>query len=231
MNVTEHSGNIFNSEAQAIVVTVNCVGYMGKGMALECALRYPNVETEYKALCDSGGLSIGHLAWSQLPNGNYLVLFPTKDDYKFPSKYSYIEASLEPLATECLSKGLSSIAVPRLGSELGGLDWDRVRPMILGSFEGIKIDLELWAFGPQISDPLMTSLTNRLSNNPDNAMRSTGVNLDQIEALKSLIGRNNSATAVDLLSIQGLGKTKIKKLIKWAQDSQAEPEPTLFDLT
>ena len=200
-------------------------------MALECALRYPNVEKEYKTLCESGRLAIGVLQWIQLPSGNHLVLFPTKDDYKFPSKYSYIEAGLNRLAKECLSKGVSSIAVPRLGSELGGLDWDRVRPMILSSLEGLEIDLELWAFGSQIGDPLMTSLTNRLSNNPDNAMRSTGVNLDQIEALISLIGRSASATAVDLLSIQGLGKTKIKKLIQWAQDSQAQPEPTLFDLT
>jgi len=231
MNFTEHNGNIFNSQAQAIIVTVNCVGFMGKGMALECALRYPDVEKEYKAQCDSGRIKIGSLAWNQLPSGNYLTLFPTKDDYKFPSKYSYVEAGLERLAEDCLSKNINSVAIPRLGAELGGLDWNRVRPMILSALEGIEIDLELWAFGAQVNDPLIQSLGQMLASNPDDAVRSAGINLDQIDVLKSFITRNGGATAVDLLSIAGLGKAKIRKLIQWAQVSPAAPEPTLFDLT
>jgi len=212
-------------------VTVNCVGFMGKGMALECALRYPEVEKEYKAQCDSDQITIGRLAWNLLPNGNYLILFPTKDDYKFPSKYSYIEAGLERLPEDCLSKNINSVAIPRLGADLGGLDWNRVRPMILNALEGIEVDVELWAFGSQISDPLIQSLGQMLASNPEDAVRSAGINLDQIDVVKSFITRNGGATAVDLLSIEGLGKAKIKKLIQWAQVPLAAPEPTLFDLT
>ena len=229
MSAIERSGNIFNSQAEAIVVTVNCVGYMGKGMALECALRFPEIEKQYKDLCENRRISIGRVEWMPILNGSNLILFPTKDDYKFPSKYSYIDAGLKHLVDTCKSHSIKSIAVPRLGSELGGLDWERVRPMVLEAFQKINIELELWSFGTQGNDPLILSIENKLNLNPLEAAHSTGINSDQIEMLLSFIRANGFLTVTDLLSIKGLGKSKVKKLVKWAQESQLLPEPTLFD--
>lgn len=228
LQVSEHSGNIFNSTADAVVVTVNCLGFMGKGMALECALRHQDVEREYKILCETNQIGIGKMTWVSLPNGKTLVLFPTKTDFKYPSKYEYIEAGLEQLVNDVASRAITSLAVPRLGAELGGLEWGRVRPQIINAFNDIDIELELWTFGPQFNDPLILLLNSRLESQADLAMRDTGVTARQIDTLIQFTRRNTSATLVDVLSIPGIGKVMLKKLVKWVNEPQADSQMTLF---
>jgi len=229
-NVIDTSGNIFNSKAEAIVVTVNCVGFMGKGMALECAIRYPDVEKTYKQLCTNGNITVGEVEWVLLPGGSFLVLFPTKQDYKHPSKYQFIESGLVSLVTDCTSRGLQSIAVPRLGAELGGLDWTRVQRMITDAFSKTEMDLELWSFGSDELDPVIEALGHALVSNPAEATRAAGVSLVQVEALSRFIEGNTLSSLTDLLRVPGIGKTTVCKLVHWLHEAAANPQSTLFDI-
>ena len=225
----DFSGNIFNSEADAIVVTVNCVGFMGKGMALECALRFPDVERQYKADCSAGKVIVGKLNWIKLDSGKFLILFPTKTDYKFPSKTEYIKAGLNGLLSDLGVFNIGSIAIPRLGSELGGLNWDNVRPLIVDSLENSSLQIEMWSFSNSENDPLMLMLNQQLLDSPSEVSRAIKVSINQISTISSFLDRNHGASAVDLLSVPGVGKTTVKKLINFARKSQSLSELTLFD--
>lgn len=123
------SKSIFYSNAQALVNPVNCVGIMGKGLALEFKRRYPNNFASYQRAC-AVGLEIGNLHTCE-EDGKLIINFPTKKHWKAPSKYEYILEGLLTLAELIKQKQIKSIAIPRLGCGLGGLDWNIVRKMII----------------------------------------------------------------------------------------------------
>ena len=107
-------GNLFDSGAQTLVNTVNCVGVMGKGIAKEFRDRWPEMFKDYFAACRRHELRAGrpHL-WR---SGDRLILnFPTKDNWKEPSKYEFIEAGLKAIRDRYQEWGISSMAFPPLG--------------------------------------------------------------------------------------------------------------------
>lgn len=113
-------GNIFNSSADCLVNTVNCVGYMGKGIALEMSMRYPEMEQEYKKLCASNKIEIGKLWLYEPTDSRKKVLnFPTKYDYKFPSRMEYIEQGLQFFLEHHKEYNIKSIAFSMLGATNG----------------------------------------------------------------------------------------------------------------
>jgi O-acetyl-ADP-ribose deacetylase (regulator of RNase III) len=140
-------GNILDTECKYILNPVNCVGTMGKGLALQIAKAYPESVRPYKEDCNDGSLSIGHLTSFNAKNGKTIINFPTKDHWRDPSKYRYIEAGLERLAFLIELKGKDStmsFAIPPLGCGLGGLKYDFVHELIqqyLGEFKNIIVEL------------------------------------------------------------------------------------------
>ena len=133
----------------SIFIPVNCVGAMGKGLALDFKKMYPNYFREYALFCGGGHLKVGqHLVLggiSQFPNTPFsnsqhwglrglIVLFPTKDDWCNPSQLSWIREGLIRLATHPSHtqwrKQTLNIHIPKLGCGLGGLDWKDVRVII-----------------------------------------------------------------------------------------------------
>ena len=123
--VREISGNIFNSSCQTIVNTVNCVGVMGKGIAIEYKLRYPDMFDTYFKLCERKLLKPGLLQlWTK--SNPWILNFPTKFHWKYPSKLEYVELGLEKFHNIYLEKKISSIAFPLLGVNSGGLDQNSV---------------------------------------------------------------------------------------------------------
>lgn len=225
---TQHKGNIFNSKAEVIAVTVNCVGFMGKGMALECALRFPEVESEYKAACKEHLVKTGFMFWPQAVKNPNLVLFPTKNDYKFPSKISYIREGLESLCKDLSDRKLSSIALPKLGTELGGLDWKIVEKEILLAFESFVINLEIWSYDSNIKDPQVEKILQLVEKDFTFASEFTGLNENILKRLIRAKQNSTFAGFADLLKIEGVGKQSAKKLISLSRAS-FEKEPSLFD--
>lgn len=125
------TGNLLESEAQALVNTVNTVGVMGKGIALQFKNQFPNNFKIYAKACKDDTIDIGKLLVIEeesLLNGKKIIInFPTKTDWRKPSEYSYIESGLLELAKIIKDKNITSIAIPPLGAGNGGLEWSKVK--------------------------------------------------------------------------------------------------------
>ncbi|HLI71143.1 MAG TPA: macro domain-containing protein [Ktedonobacteraceae bacterium] len=122
-------GDIFDSKAQVIVNTVNCKGVMGKGLALAFKQKYPDMFAVYERDCQTGKLQIGRPTIYQ-KSTPWILNFPTKNHWRFPSKLEYIEKGLIFLTKQYKKAGIESIAFPKLGAQNGQLSWDEVGPLM-----------------------------------------------------------------------------------------------------
>lgn len=138
-------GNIFNSDCEAIVNTVNCVGVMGKGLALEFKKQYPINYHLYQKECDNQDVKIGKMFITEtgyMVGFKYIINFPTKIHWKDPSKLSYVTTGLQDLHDRLIELKIESIAVPALGCGLGGLYFNDIYYEIkkhLSDLENINI--------------------------------------------------------------------------------------------
>lgn len=119
------NGNIFNSDCQYLVNPVNTVGVMGKGLALDFKNKFPDNFKKYRKYCKSGEFTVGKLLIIS-ENNKKIVNFPTKLHWKNKSEINYILEGLEKLKTAIEKYNIKSIAMPKLGCGLGGLDWNIV---------------------------------------------------------------------------------------------------------
>lgn len=143
-------GDIFESPAQVIVNTVNTVGVMGKGIALSFKKRYPQMYERYKTACDRGLLTIGKLMLFYAAD-YWILLFPTKENWRYPSKMEYIEAGLKKFVQTYAERGITSIAFPRLGCGNGELKWDDVRHLMERYLKDLPIKVYIY-IGKQSED-------------------------------------------------------------------------------
>lgn len=126
-------GNIFETDAQALVNTVNLVGVMGKGIALQFKKNYPENFSLYKKACENKAIGIGNLLVTKTLDNKgerYIINFPTKTDWRKSSEYAYITAGLDDLINKIKTYNIKSIALPPLGAGNGGLDWERTKKII-----------------------------------------------------------------------------------------------------
>jgi len=137
----EHtSGDILKADAEALVNTVNCVGFMGRGIALQFKRVFPRNFDVYEAACRRGEVQPGRMLiveTGQLTNPRYIINFPTKRHWRGKSRIADIESGLEALVVDVRRLGIRSIALPPLGCGLGGLKWSEVRPLIERAFAGL----------------------------------------------------------------------------------------------
>lgn len=143
-------GNLLEAPVEALVNTVNCVGYMGKGIALQFKQAFPANFKHYEAACHSGDMVPGKMLIHDnggLVNPRYIINFPTKRHWKGRSRIEDIESGLKALVADVQRLGIRSIAVPPLGCGLGGLEWRVVRPMIEQAFAALP-DVQVLLFEP-----------------------------------------------------------------------------------
>lgn len=134
----ENNGSIFGSECEALLNPVNCIGVMGKGLALKFKKKFPKMFDAYFDACSRKLLEVGKVfVWHDQDDARYVVCFPTKKHYNEPSEISYIEQGLDDLCRFIQEKKIKSIAVPALGCGLGGLEWKKVSQIIREKLEGI----------------------------------------------------------------------------------------------
>lgn len=125
--------DILKADVEAVVNTVNCVGIMGRGIALQFKKSYPNNFKAYEKACQLGEVKVGKMfvfETGQLTNPHFIINFPTKQHWKGKSKIEYIESGLDDLVRVIKHYNIQSIAIPPLGCGLGGLDWNVVKPLI-----------------------------------------------------------------------------------------------------
>jgi O-acetyl-ADP-ribose deacetylase (regulator of RNase III) len=141
-------GNLLESKAEALVNTVNTVGVMGKGIALQFKNQYPKNYKLYEKACKAKEIQVGKLFVtedSSLLEGRKIIInFPTKTDWRKPSEYSYIESGLKDLARIIKEQGIKSVAVPPLGAGNGGLNWNVVKGIIEKYLTGLNCDIQIY---------------------------------------------------------------------------------------
>jgi O-acetyl-ADP-ribose deacetylase (regulator of RNase III) len=143
-------GDILQADAEALVNTVNCVGIMGRGIALQFRKAFPENYRVYKTACDRKELHPGIMLvydLNRLQNPRYVINFPTKRHWKGKSRIEDINTGLEALVAEIRKRNIRSIAVPPLGCGLGGLQWKAVRPVIEQAFQSLP-DLRVLLYEP-----------------------------------------------------------------------------------
>jgi len=121
--------SIFESPAQTLVNTVNCVGVMGKGLAHAFKEREPDMFKAYKRICAKHALEPGKL-WLWRGKGSWVLNFPTKIHWRNPSKIDWIEQGLAKFVSAYVDQGITEISFPQLGCGNGNLDWSEVRPLM-----------------------------------------------------------------------------------------------------
>ena len=149
--ITYQQGNILHDQSDAIINTVNTVGVMGKGLALQFKKAFPDNFKEYKKACDDKSMVTGQVLSVPLNSMSppfYIINFPTKAHWKGKSTLEYIEQGLNSLKTEVKRLNLKSIAIPALGSGLGGLPWQEVEQLIQSSLAELP-DVNWQLYPPQ----------------------------------------------------------------------------------
>ena len=163
-------GDLLESSAEALVNTVNTVGVMGKGIALQFKERFPQNYMLYRNACKAGQVKIGEMFTTveQTFDGRKTIFnFPTKTTWRRPSEYSYIEKGLVSLHDEIIRRQIKSVAIPPLGSHNGGLDWLTIRPMMVSALD--DLDCDIYIYEP--SDKIIERLKNeRVRLTPASAM-------------------------------------------------------------
>jgi O-acetyl-ADP-ribose deacetylase (regulator of RNase III) len=141
--ITYVTGDLFESPAQTLVNTVNTVGAMGKGVALQFKRYFPDMFAEYQRLCEEGKLQIGMLHVFRTPH-KQVINFPTKKHWRRPSELGYIEAGLKTFVRNYRELGVTSVAFPPLGCGNGELSYDDVRPLMERHLADLPIPVYLY---------------------------------------------------------------------------------------
>lgn len=140
-------GNLLESEAYALVNTVNCEGYMGKGIAYQFKLRFPEMNSEYVKQCKQHKLRPGALH-TYKEASKLIINFPTKDKWREKSKMEYIASGLDALVDFINKEKIPSIAIPPLGSGNGGLVWDEVKQLIIKKLSCLEHNVDIYIYEP-----------------------------------------------------------------------------------
>jgi len=151
-------GNILESPAQALINTVNTVGVMGKGIALQFKKTFPNNYKAYLEACKNNKIQIGklfiHTDSNMLSGQKIIINFPTKTNWRKPSEYIYIEKGLDHLINIITQYNIKSIAIPPLGAGNGGLEWEKVKNIITDKLQNLDIEVFIYEPTNQIKEYL-----------------------------------------------------------------------------
>jgi len=205
--ILEIHGNLFASSCAVLVSSVNCVGVMGAGVALECRYRFPGLFQSYKRQCLAGQIHPGKLLLFRRSTPQILC-FPTKKHWKDSSHLSYIEAGLEKFSTTYQERGIESIAFPHLGCSLGGLSWhEQVRPVMYRHLSPLpKLRVELYSIDPRAADPLFDKLRAHLRGmSRPNVAAMLGLPIQQANRLLDAIDSGNVVSMCALQQSTGVG--------------------------
>jgi O-acetyl-ADP-ribose deacetylase (regulator of RNase III) len=228
----EYKGNLFNSRAQTLVNTVNCVGVMGKGVALEFRRRFPEMFDEYQRVCQRRALRPGQLMLYKA-SCPWILNMAVKDDWKQPSRIVWVRSCLEQFVASCSADGITSIAFPWIGAMNGGLPWPQVHGLMrryLGSLR--DIDIEIVEFDPGETDPLFERIRSAACSLPlTDFARAAGMPPRSAALVRSAIVEMGVPSLQRLEDSPGVGRTTVERLYsRFRADRQlvAAREPSLF---
>lgn len=208
-------GDLFASDAQTLVNTVNTVGIMGKGVALEFKKRFPDMYEDYVRRCAAGDVHLGQPYLFRRQQSPWVLNFPTKGHWRSVSRLSDIVAGLEYLEQHYRDWGISSLAVPPLGCGQGGLEWRVVGPTLYRYLQRLEIPVDLYAPHGTPSDqlelPFLTQSANAPNGtSPDGAPKITAAQVALVEILARIDSEPYHWP---------IGRTSFQKLAYFASES------------
>ncbi len=224
MPYREFRGNIFNSKAEALVNTVNCVGVMGKGIALEFRRRYPAMFQEYKRVCDRQMLRPGQILPYQKQRP-WILNFAIKDEWRRPSKLVWIETCLRKFVAAYPEWQLRSVAFPWMGAMNGGLPIDDIKRLTRQYLENLDdIDVEVYDFDPAIGDSLFDRLKAVLMRDDGQELaRASGIRGLFITRITEAVEKGTATSLTTLISATGMGETTVEKLYAYLTELKIPP--------
>lgn len=220
-------GNIFGSKCQTIVNTVNCVGVMGAGLALECKLRYPEMNAKYVQICEKKLLDIGKLWLFKYPE-RWILNFPTKKHWKNPSKEEYLHAGLRRFLDTYEDKNITSVAFPLLGAQHGGINSSRSEEIMTSYLSRCRIPVEIYHYDPAAVDDLYVNFKSiLLKMSAEEIKAKTGLRANYVRAVVDAL-QNPSITQLGrLASIKGIGSTTLERLFRFATQERKHSNSTI----
>lgn len=227
--ISYSKSTVFNAKCHAIVNTVNCVGVMGKGIALEYKLRYPEMFTDYQLKCKNKEIKIGRVDY-WVSSSVIIINFPTKYDFKYPSKLEWIEKGLDDFVTSYKKHNIKSAAFPKLGVSNGELSWDEVKCVMEKYLSNLEIDIVICldeletAEGKEME---MVSLFNQSS--MDQILAKVKLSSKQVESLELSKPINRFR---EIIKVESIGSITYTKLFKHFYEVQKKSifEPMKFDI-
>ena len=221
MAIKHISGNIFNSKCQTIVNTINCVGVMGKGIAQVYKLRYPNMFQEYKFHCKNRLIKTGSLwLYTKQINSPWILNFPTKQHWKYPSKIEWIESGLKKFVETYEVKKITSVAFPLLGTHNGGLETKLVKELMVKHLGKCSIEIEIYDYDPNAKDDLFEKFkTKWLLLNPDSIKKETGIQSQYSRKITDIISIGEVKSLISLANYKGIGEKTLEKAFSYVLNS------------
>lgn len=210
--------NVFDSKAECIINTVNCVGFMGKGLAFEFALRYPELEQKYIDQCKRHIVHTGILYFYEV-NGQKIINFPTKFHFKYPSKIEWIEQGLDYFVANYKRWNIKSVAFPLLGARNGGLNPREVIELMKRKLE--KVDIEVFICLNKKPDSLSLLLLSRLQKcNIYSMAKELKLNAKQINVL--VAAKDKIKNFHEIADLPSIGSETYKKIFNFLQNDNGE---------
>lgn len=220
-------GNIFTSNAQTIVNTINCVGVMGVGIAFEFRLRYPEMYVKYVELCKVNQLKIGTL-WLYKSSNKWVLNFPTKIDWKHESRIEYLEKGLDKFVSTYKSKGIESIAFPLLGASNGGIPEEISLDIMNHYLSNCDIKIEIYKYDSSANDDLFDKFKNLVIALPEKHIAEiSGLQISKIRCIKSALDDHSIKNMGKLLTVDGIGEISLSKAFTFVMNYR--PETNLFN--
>lgn len=201
---------VFNTGADCIVNTINCVGVMGRGIALEFALRYPKLEEQYIEGCHKKVIHTGRVYFYEI-DGQKIINFPTKFHFKYPSQIEWIEQGLDYFVHNYKNWHIKSVAFPLLGASNGGLDPEEIEQLMKKYLSSLDIDVYI-CYSKLVEGKELEMIDAFKKLNISDLKKNMRLTEKQIKALKKL--QNNINRFTDILYSDGIGIDTYKSIFR-----------------
>lgn len=218
------SGNIFSSKCKCIVNTVNCVGVMGAGIALECKLRWPDMFADYSMKCKTKTVRIGSVDLFKA-NNRWIINFPTKNHWRNPSKIEYLEQGLQSFRNLATVTPLVSVAFPILGSQNGGLNPEIVLNLMKSALTELPCEIEIYKYDFKAYDDLFEHFKDAIFRiSIEELHEKTNIRKSLIDLVRNEIMTGKYFQINQLGKIRGLGQGTLEKIFRFITENTINVE-------
>lgn len=206
-------GTVFNAPVKTYVNAVNCIGVMGAGIALEFKLRYPEMYDDYVNRCNNGGVVVGRPYIYEYSNDIWIMNFPTKNHWKYPSKIEWIEKGLKYFKENYKKRNIESIAFPKLGAANGKLNWGEVKTIMESYLNDLDIDIYICLDEKKEAEGIEGKMVENVNNsNLDKFIKDVDINKKQAQ---TIVYNMPISRFWHMSKFRGIGKVTYQKLFRY----------------